>query len=134
MLKLFILLFALLAPARPYLLPKRRSQPQTTTAQVYFPPELRRKGQKALIDLKIPNKLFCAEMQLQPSRQYMVLPWWYNYCQQFEEMKEKKYMNSVYYLPTYRNILNRVKVYKNLKRLSDQKMRDLQRFEMKNLL
>lgn len=66
------------------------------------------------INLRIPNKMFCAKMMMHPTDQYFILPWWYHHCQRLDEKKAKNYKNEIFNLPMYKRVLDQLKDHKKI--------------------
>ncbi|KAG6441700.1 hypothetical protein O3G_MSEX001927 [Manduca sexta] len=119
-----LILIILLGIVHCGLLPRRRPHPPKFKPPPQLPPQVREKGQKIMTNLRIPNQRFCSQMDLGPENQYMVLPWWYHYCQNLKEKKERGYNKSTH-LAMFKHILDAVNTYKK-KMAKDNTHRDLQ--------
>lgn len=56
-----------------------------------MPKDSLERGKDLLGSIKITNQDFCTEMILRPEDHHLVLPWWYNYCQDIRN----KYPNGI---------------------------------------
>ncbi|XP_028174318.1 uncharacterized protein LOC114362931 [Ostrinia furnacalis] len=74
-------------------------------ADLRLPPNLRSRD---VPKFRIPNSELCAQLNLDPGRLYLVLPWWYQYCQDHKERKAKKYSAVLPNLDYYMDKLKRV--------------------------
>ncbi|XP_022826323.1 uncharacterized protein LOC111356256 [Spodoptera litura] len=76
---------------------------------------------------KIPNQEFCSEMSLQPAAHYVVLPWWYHYCQDLNEKRSKSMRGNVHFTAVHQYILNEVQAYKKRMKAKQIKMSQLEK-------
>ena len=91
------------------------------------PNDLLQRGKNLLGTVKIRNQDFCAEMILEPEDHLLVLPWWYNYCQDLRNRHSKGIQGLVNYKDIQKYILSEVELYR--KRLFEKniKMSDLEK-------
>ncbi|XP_061704395.1 uncharacterized protein LOC133515817 [Cydia pomonella] len=67
--------------------------------------------------LKVPNKAFCEKMALSDADFFMVMPWWYHYCEGLKEKEEKNTNQKVRFLRPYQKVLHEVQDYKRKQRI-----------------
>lgn len=84
-----------------------------------LPPDIRAQGHKLMPGLRLPNEELCRNMKVQPSRHYMILPWWYVHCERLLEKEERMYLEKKKLLPIYGRILGMVQQYKKKQALKE---------------
>ncbi|XP_047996724.1 uncharacterized protein LOC125234500 [Leguminivora glycinivorella] len=67
--------------------------------------------------LKIPNKEFCQKMALRGTDFYMVLPWWYHYCERLKDKERNSRDMKDRHIVAYQNVLKKVQDYKKRQKI-----------------
>lgn len=75
----------------------------------------------------MPNRQFCSEMILKPEDHYLVLPWWYNYCQDLKEKHVEGIKGNINYENVHKYILAEVQLYKKRLNEKNSSMSDLEK-------
>ncbi|CAH2234440.1 jg6117 [Pararge aegeria aegeria] len=86
-----------------------RPMQRSTTQEPSLPVELR---DGDLAAWKIPNQIFCDEMERNLDRTFLILPWWHHYCQDFKEKKAKQHPWTDNYLPIHRTVLDKLQRFR----------------------
>ncbi|KAJ0177647.1 hypothetical protein K1T71_006520 [Dendrolimus kikuchii] len=77
----------------------------------FLPEAVRKRGQKILTNIRIPNTKFCDKMQLASEQLYMAMPWWYQYCQDLKERKAKRHGYTID-VPVIKGVIEHVNKYR----------------------
>ncbi|XP_050562701.1 uncharacterized protein LOC126912797 [Spodoptera frugiperda] len=75
---------------------------------------------------RVPSTEFCKEMSLKAEAHYVVLPWWYHYCQDLHEKRVRTKKGNPHFTAIHQYILNEVQAYKKRLRAKQQKMSQLE--------
>ncbi|PZC71696.1 uncharacterized protein LOC124634546 [Helicoverpa zea] len=116
---LLAVIFVTLSDCKMIPVTKRTPRPKKT--KYILPKDFLERGKSLLASVKIPNQEFCSEMILLPEDQYVVLPWWFNYCQELREKSAKGITGNVHYTAIHRHILDELQAYKKKVREKQQK-------------
>ncbi|XP_063548006.1 uncharacterized protein LOC134755382 [Cydia strobilella] len=92
----------------------RRAPPETKITKPFMMPD---NIDTALANqLKVPNKAFCQKMALRDADFFMVMPWWYHYCEGLKE-KEENTNHKARLLRPYQKVLRKVQDYKKRQKI-----------------
>lgn len=124
----FQALFVILIPCLPVHGRMRRnaltpSKEARRHGELRLPADLRSRD---IPKLRIPNTDLCNQLKLDPAQHYVVLPWWYQHCQDHKEKKLKKVKSKLVNFDYYMNAIKRANAHKKLAKKREEYRRMLE--------